>query len=902
MSITCTSNTCWSWTDYQNIVKDTGVFDNSNYGTSTNPYTNDAVVTKGPIFTGSETGLKPITNITSQNIYFAKTHEGQVFVGFPEDLLKIEFDTGANALKIKSGSLKAIFDNIGMVTLKSSSGGCKCFTLSVQGDTTDFVSKEDVFNAICLYNGSSNDCYYFTDAANSALTPYATPSSIPHYDGPDYWVKGYDFVSDINTTYQPSISVSANVKSVLKILLGTNTQVVQTSTFMNDNNPLHSAMIGSAINLNAKFAAISPIMAAVQAQITDSFAEAWKALKSSFRVLQEAKNNITLEGQSVPCVTDIFGTIYQPRNPDAVIVEFIGCLSKITANIDVTFGPSQKDLTAMADSMQWLYNLVNTCDKNTKTFKNPKICQIYQDADRIACCKGEKLLTQFTDAQLWSAQCKFPFTYTSSAAEIIRAPYALRMLSNLNFRKRIVISCDLFRAIQESFNSIKSSICEDMLPNPNTPTDCVVGNYSFYYSTCPSLKLNTDDGSYYCYSLPGVPSDFEDDIDLANAALNCTSIASEEKCTSLSDDIIALSTVLSKVNITATQSGLQTQGSVSETIYSCGSCNVGGGCAIDENNNCNCGGGESCDSDTDYTEKAITTGTDCSLKVETVDRKVEFKKFYTLKSGSNCLATTNTTGSSAGYGITFIVDNYLNDKKTDSWGGNPDLDIDYSAEVLSSISSSGTKGNSGKGRSGGTSNPSKLPGGLYFSSCKKVGEIKDYQAGTVENKYECNWQRCSKVKWLCSSNHTSETYYEQMPLSAFQAFITERIGNTASSMSFANCDAICYNWKNEIIENSKLKAVMPSAYHSDRISIVNNTFHADLGPTVGSFNNVPALSLVGSASNIGHRCLDPVGTVFECTDSECDDIITGGSAASCTRFVDITLDLQGNNYLLRANE
>ena len=738
---------CITWSEYCSRFADSGIFDPENYAPESSGEPSNAYLKDSPAYLGYKNELAPIQLNQNDVIYMARNIvSGDFYIGFPDDL--INGNKGGNYAKYLENMLRLCKP----ITITSNVSGCKCFTItavpapSITPITFKdyFYTKAQVFNGILLYyNGREYNTYVdiltksptgddYTWHDRITMVSQSDLPNIPnnYYDIlPNYWLRMFSFDSEIDRLIPED-----NTRRL-------NSNVVRAPI---NANMVKAHMRGDGLNfnlqfkttgINAQYGAASPMMNAALANLSESFDAGQQRMASAFKNLESVTNNFK-STQGDPCSNDLFMVARHVEPGGDQAVRFICGVSAFQGPLTISFGPSRADLTMVKNTFDWIYRTLkadcNSSDSNILTVVDPtNMCYFYQDSDTVPCCQEVDMYmspsgstTGWDDSELWSAYSKFdiegwtpPADWDYNALVVFRKSYVHRVLSSDILLRRLVVSDNLFSAIEECFQNLVNDYCEgEKKPSPGGGEEeelCPYRDNSYTWSYCnvninnPITFANSEYGA-----LAKIPA-------VAQALINCQSLSGVSTCSGLVEieeyQGLIIARDLTSYNIAATcnSEDCAMKGSPNNLSNCCCEGGAVSGQAWDEDSQtCNKGGGkwETC---TPCDVLNYSQSPDCQINVTEKHIYDVVKQFYQENyppHPSKCLYSTIATGGSLGasYEIPFLnyrwdeeLNKYLHSTDSTDYG---DIEFDPNKDPTQNPNDDGS-GN------GGVSHPQKGGGG-----------------------------------------------------------------------------------------------------------------------------------------------------------------------------------------------
>lgn len=801
---------CITWSEYCSRFADSGIFDPENYAPESSGEPSNAYLKDSPAYLGYKNELAPIQLNQNDVIYMARNIvSGDFYIGFPDDL--INGNKGGNYAKYLENMLRLCKP----ITITSNVSGCKCFTItavpapSITPITFKdyFYTKAQVFNGILLYyNGREYNTYVdiltksptgddYTWHDRITMVSQSDLPNIPnnYYDIlPNYWLRMFSFDSEIDRLIPED-----NTRRL-------NSNVVRAPI---NANMVKAHMRGDGLNfnlqfkttgINAQYGAASPMMNAALANLSESFDAGQQRMASAFKNLESVTNNFK-STQGDPCSNDLFMVARHVEPGEDQAVRFICGVSAFQGPLTISFGPSRADLTMVKNTFDWIYRTLkadcNSSDSNILTVVDPtNMCYFYQDSDTVPCCQEVDMYmspsgstTGWDDSELWSAYSKFdiegwtpPADWDYNALVVFRKSYVHRVLSSDILLRRLVVSDNLFSAIEECFQNLVNDYCEgEKKPSPGGGEEeeelCSYRNNSYTWSYCnvninnPITFANSDYGA-----LAKIPA-------VAQALINCQSLSGVSTCSGLVEieeyQGLIIARDLTSYNIAATcnSEDCAMKGS-SNNLSNC--CCEGGavsGQAWDKDSQtCNKGGGtwETC---TPCDVLNYSQSPDCQINVTEKHIYDVVKQFYQENyppHPSKCLYSTIATGGSLGasYEIPFLnyrwdeeLKNYLYSTSSTDYG---DIEFDPNKDPTQNPNDDGSgnggeshpqKGGGGGGGSGGGGSDYPRTPGVYHRSALMGTSYEQEPPGpdgtpgrlikvTKQVGWK-SWNKCAQLGW-----------------------------------------------------------------------------------------------------------------------------------------------------------
>lgn len=775
---------CITWSEYCKRFADSGIFDPENYATGSSGEPSNAYLKDSPAYLGYKNELAPIQLDQNDVIYMARNVvSGDFFLGFPDDL--INGNKGGNYAKYLANMLRLCKP----ITITSDVSGCKCFTMTavpsllvVPITLTDyFYTKEQVFSnmpdigILLYYNGREYDTYVdilaksptgddYTWHDRITMVSQSDLSNIPnnYYDDlPTYWLRMFSF--------DPEIMVKARMR-------------------------------GDGLNFNLQYGAASPMMNAALANLSESFDAGQQRMAAAFKNLESVTNNFK-SVQGDPCSNDLFMVARHVEPGEDQAVRFICGVSAFQGPLTISFGPSRADLTMVKNTFDWIYSSLeadcNSSDSNILTITDfPNMCYFYQDSDTVPCCQEVDMYmspsgstTGWDDSELWSAYSKFDIEGWTPSADwgynalvVFRKSYVHRVLSSNILFRRLVVSDNLFSAIEECFQNLVNEYCEGEKPSPGgEEEECPTRDESYTWSGC---NVNINDPITFVNSKYG---DLAKIPAVAQALINCQSLpGSVSTCSGLSEieayQGLIIARDLTSYNIKATcncPSGQSCDCSMQGSAYTLDACCYESGATSGQIRNPETGicvsGGSSW---IEYTPCEVTQYSQssyCQINVTTGHKYDVVKQFYQKNyppHPSKCLYSTIASGGPLGasYEIPFLnyrwgeeLNNYLYSTRSTNYG---DIEFDPNKDPTQNPNDDGSGnggeshpqkggGGGGSGGSGGSNYP-RTPGVYHRSALMGTSYEQEPPgpAGTPGRLIKVtkqvgwkSWNKCAELSW-----------------------------------------------------------------------------------------------------------------------------------------------------------
>lgn len=834
---------CLTWSEYCNKFADSGIFDPENYAPASSGEPSNVYLKDSPAYLGYKNELAPIQLDQNDVIYMARDIvSGDFFLGLPDDL--INGNKGGNYAQYLENMLRLCKP----ITITSDVSGCKCFTMTaVPAPTitpitfTDyFYTKEQVFSNIpnigilLYYNGREYDTYVdilaksptgddYTWHDRITMVSQSDLSNIPnnYYDIlPNYWLRMFSFDSEIDRLIPED-----NTRRL-------NSNIVRAPI---NANMVKARMMGDGLNfnlqfettgINAQYGAASPMMNAALANFSESFDAGQQRMAAAFKNLESVTNNFK-SAQGDPCSNDLFMVARHVEPDEDQAVRFICGVSAFRGPLTISFGPSRADLTMVKNTFDWIYRKLKADCKGSSdilTLTDPTdMCYFYQDSDTVPCCQEVDMYmspsgstTGWNDSELWSAYSKFaiggwtpPADWDYDGLVVFRKSYVHRVLSSDILLRRLVVSDNLFSAIEECFQNLVNDYyyCKGEKPSPGgggeeEEEQCPTRDYSYVWSGCnvnindPITFVNSEYGA-----LAKIPA-------AAQALINCQSLpGSVSTCSGLSEievyQGLIIARDLTSYNIEATcncPEGQSCDCGMQGSAYTLDECcfegGVTGGQAWDPDaGTCVSWGGVPWNEYTPCDVMQYSQSPYCQINVTTEHIYDVVKQFYQENyppHPSKCLYSTIASGGSFGasYEIPFLnyrwdeeLNNYLYSTSSTDYG---DIEFDPNKDPTQNPNDDGS-GNGGeshpqKGGGGGGSGGSDYPRtpGVYHRSALMGTSYEQEPPGpdgtpgrlikvTKQVGWK-SWNKCAQLgwaRWSFGSNITnppemSVVYYDHI--------------------------------------------------------------------------------------------------------------------------------------------
>lgn len=745
---------CITWSEYCSRFADSGIFDPENYAPESSGEPSNAYLKDSPAYLGYKNELAPIQLDQNDVIYMARDIvSGDFFLGLPDDL--INGNKGGNYAKYLENMLRLCKP----ITITSDVSGCKCFTMTAVPSpsiapitlTDYFYTKEQVFSnmpnigILLYYNGREYDTYVdilaksptgddYTWHDHITMVSQSDLSNIPnnYYDDlPTYWLRMFSFDSEIDHLIPENNDARRLNSNIVRAPINAN---MVKARMMGDG--LNFNLQFKTTGINAQYGAASPMMNAALANLSESFDAGQQRMAAAFKNLESVTNNFK-SAQGDPCSNDLFMVARHVEPGEDQAVRFICGVSAFQGPLTISFGPSRADLTMVKNTFDCIYRTLkadcNSSDSNILTVVDPtNMCYFYQDSDTVPCCQEVDMYmspsgstTGWDDSELWSAYSKFdiegwtpPADWDYNALVVFRKSYVHRVLSSDILLRRLVVSDNLFSAIEECFQNLVNDYCEgEKKPSPGGGEEgeelCPYRDDSYTWSYCnvdinnPITFANSEYGA-----LAKIPA-------VAQALINCQSLSGVSTCSGLVEieeyQGLIIARDLTSYNIAATcnSEDCAMKGSPNN-LSNC--CCEGGAMSVqawdEDSQTCNKGGGqwETC---TPCDVLNYSQSPDCQINVTEKHIYDVVKQFYQENyppHPSKCLYSTIATGGSLGasYEIPFLnyrwdeeLNNYLYSTSSTDYG---DIEFDPNKDPTQNPNDDGS-GN------GGESHPQKGGGG-----------------------------------------------------------------------------------------------------------------------------------------------------------------------------------------------
>lgn len=805
---------CITWSEYCSRFADSGIFDPENYAPESSGEPSNAYLKDSPAYLGYKNELAPIQLDQNDVIYMARNIvSGDFYIGFPDDL--INGNKGGNYAKYLENMLRLCKP----ITITSNVSGCKCFTITAVPApsitpitfTDYFYTKAQVFSnapgygILLYYNGREYDTYVDILAKSPTGDDYTwydritmvSQSDLPnipnnYYDIlPNYWLRMFSFDSKID-----SLIPEDNTRRL-------NSNVVRAPI---NANMVKAHMRGDGLNfnlqfkttgINAQYGAASPMMNAALANLSESFDAGQQRMASAFKNLESVTNNFK-STQGDPCSNDLFMVARHVEPGGDQAVRFICGVSAFQGPLTISFGPSRADLTMVKNTFDWIYKTLkddcNSSDSNILTVVDPaNMCYFYQDSDTVPCCQEVDMYmspsgstTGWDDSELWSAYSKFdiegwtpPADWDYTRLVVFRKSYVHRVLSSDILLRRLVVSDNLFSAIEECFQNLVNDYCEGEKPSPGGGGEeeelCPYRDNSYTWSYCnvdinnPITFANSEYGA-----LAKIPA-------VAQALINCQSLSGVSTCSGLVEieeyQGLIIARDLTSYNIAATcnSEDCAMKGSPNNLSNCCCEGGAVSGQAWDEDS-------QTCIKDADSWETCTqcdvlnySQSPDCQINVTTKHIYDVVKQFYQENyppHPSKCLYSTIATGGSLGasYEIPFLnyrwdeeLNNYLYSTSSTDYG---DIEFDPNKDPTQNPNDDGSgnggeshpqKGGGGGGSGGGGGPVYPRTPGVYHRSALMGTSYEQEPAGPDGTPGRLikvtkpvgwkSWNKCAQLGW-----------------------------------------------------------------------------------------------------------------------------------------------------------
>lgn len=812
---------CLTWSEYCNKFADSGIFDPENYAPASSGEPSNVYLKDSPAYLGYKNELAPIQLDQNDVIYMARDIvSGDFFLGLPDDL--INGNKGGNYAQYLENMLRLCKP----ITITSDVSGCKCFTMTAVPApsitpitfTDYFYTKEQVFSNIpnigilLYYNGREYDTYVdilaksptgddYTWHDRITMVSQSDLSNIPnnYYDIlPNYWLRMFSFDSEIDRLIPED-----NTRRL-------NSNIVRAPI---NANMVKARMMGDGLNfnlqfettgINAQYGAASPMMNAALANFSESFDAGQQRMAAAFKNLESVTNNFK-SAQGDPCSNDLFMVARHVEPDEDQAVRFICGVSAFRGPLTISFGPSRADLTMVKNTFDWIYSTLKadcngSSDLNILTLTDPTdMCYFYQDSDTVPCCQEVDMYmspsgstTGWNDSELWSAYSKFdiegwtpPADWGYAGLVVFRKSYVHRVLSSDILLRRLVVSDNLFSAIEECFQNLVNDYCKGKKPSPGgggEEEQCPTRDYSYVWSGCnvnindPITFVNSEYGA-----LAKIPA-------AAQALINCQSLPeSVSTCSGLSEieeyQGLIIARDLTSYNIEATcncPEGQSCDCGMQGSAYTLDECcyegGVTGGQTWDPDaGTCVYWGGVPWNEYTPCDVMQYSQSPYCQINVTTEHIYDVVKQFYQENyppHPSKCLYSTIASGGSFGasYEIPFLnyrwdeeLNNYLYSTSSTDYG---DIELDPNKDPTQNPNDDGSgngggshpqKGGGGGGGSGGGGSDYPRTPGVYHRSALMGTSYEQEPPGpdgtpgrlikvTKQVGWK-SWNKCAQLGW-----------------------------------------------------------------------------------------------------------------------------------------------------------
>ena len=774
---------CWTFTDYRDALLGTGIFGGANatsfqqqialnvresfllssptYNYITNNGTTDIDLSKTiPLTLGAS------ASSTNPLIFLCQTTAGNTYVGFKNDTDLERFKTFFNA-------------GFKYVDIITNEHDCRCQVLDSFGDETseelntlELLSKEFTTSSI-----SSNTWAYVDDFTNGRWTKNLT--RVEAVNGILYshsgvlrnttWVQLQPDSYKKSTWLNSRSSAQVAAQSVMPLAVEDDWLSNFPKPKLKGGNMLKVGWptpTSSGLSTDKVISGgLSAIFNAAQVAFNSSFNDAQHRFAAAFKRPIVAVNRVN--GTNNPCMEDLVcGGFFYSSDANAdprVLISF----SAFTTPMQVTTGPSIRDLRAIVNTMDYAFKqLQDQCGEEytapTAWADNFDACFVLKGISTgankpttEACCDGAHLYAQPTstdtttndfdepweDGAIWSqysllATAQKTGTGGTNSFKLKKYSYAHAFLKVVDMLKRAIVSKGLFQGITECYKNLTDALCAspDDPTKPDTPndslTDCNVYEQEFSTSDCKvSMKDPTQVLSFDGSVIGGTTDELSRYKEVRDHMMNCKSFQFDI-CRNMLQTFFSYYTNMivtrnmRRINMKAVCNGDDCTPSLS--IYTDDQCctTVSGvmGNYIDEDGNCQ--GIPAIPSYT-YTPcdvKAYTLPDDCVIDVsDAKNYAVAIKSYYEPYEDSkkSCLLHTTTTSGNLGasYEIPFLGTGF--DEDMQSLLNPYDIKIDdasyvwvepdYNEDLGASSTGGGTGNNNGNGGGGGGGGG--LPGG-----------------------------------------------------------------------------------------------------------------------------------------------------------------------------------------------
>ena len=805
---------CWTFTDYRDALLGTGIFGGANatsfqqqialnvresfllssptYNYITNNGTTDIDLSKTiPLTLGAS------ASSTNPLIFLCQTTAGNTYVGFKNDTDLERFKTFFNA-------------GFKYVDIITNEHDCRCQVLDSFGDETseelntlELLSKEFTTSSI-----SSNTWAYVDDFTNGRWTKNLTRVEavngiLSSHSGVlrnITWVQLQPDSYKKSTWLNSRSSAQVAAQSVMPLAVEDDWLSNFPKPKLKGGNMLKVGWptpTSSGLSTDKVISGgLSAIFNAAQVAFNSSFNDAQHRFAAAFKRPIVAVNRVN--GTNNPCMEDLVcGGFFYSSDANAdprVLISF----SAFTTPMQVTTGPSIRDLRAIVNTMDYAFKqLQDQCGEGytapTAWADNFDACFVLKGISTgankpttQACCDGVHPYAQPTstdtttgvfdepweDGAIWSQYSLLATAQETSIGRINsfklkKYSYAHAFLKVVDMLKRAIVSKGLFQGITECYKNLTDALCAspDDPTKPDTPndslTDCNVYEQEFSTSDCKvSMKDPTQVLSFDGSVIGGTTDELSRYKEVRDHMMNCKSFQFDI-CRNMLQTFFSYYTNMivtrnmRRINMKAVCNGDDCTPSLS--IYTDDQCctTVSGvmGNYIDEDGNCQ--GIPAIPSYT-YTPcdvKAYTLPDECVIDVsDAKNYAVAIKSYYKQYEESNksCLLHTTTTSGNLGasYEIPFLgtgfdedMQSLLNpyDIKIDDasyvWV-EPDYNEDQGASSTGGGNNNDDEGEGGGGGlPGGTTTPPKSPGLYWVDRTNTVLKVVQNPGGQLI------WQR-----------------------------------------------------------------------------------------------------------------------------------------------------------------
>ena len=773
---------CWTFTDYRDALLGTGIFGGANATSFQQQIAlnvRESFLLSSPTYNyitnNGTTGVDlsktiPLTlgasaSSTNPLIFLCQTTAGNTYVGFKNNTDLKRFKTFFNA-------------GFKYVDIITNEHDCRCQVLDSFGDETSkelntlkLLSKEFTTSSI-----SSNTWAYVDDFTNGRWTKNLTRVEavngiLSSHSGVlrnITWVQLQPDSYKKSTWLNSRSSAQVAAQSIMPLadeddrlsnfpkpkLKGGNMLKVGWPTPTSSGLSTDKVISGG----------LSAIFNAAQVAFNSSFNDAQHRFAAAFKRPIVAVNRVN--GTNNPCMEDLVcGGFFYSSDANAdprVLISF----SAFTTPMQVTTGPSIRDLRAIVNTMDYAFKQLQAhCGKKYTApaawaddfdacFVLKGISTGANKPTTEACCDGAHLYAQPTstdtttndfdepweDGAIWSrysllATAQKTGTGETNSFKLKKYSYAHAFLKVVDMLKRAIVSKGLFQGIQECYKNLNDALCTspDDPTKPYTPydslTDCNVYKQEFSTSDCfVSMIDPTQILSFDGTVIGGTKDELSRYPEVRNHMIDCKSFQFDI-CQNMLQTFFSYYTNMivtrnmRRINMKAVCNGDDCTPSLSTYTddQCCTTMHGVMGNYIDEDGNCQGFAGASPPTHSPCDVTTYTLPDDCVIDVsDAKNYAVAIKSYYEpyKDSKKSCLLHTTTTSGNLGasYEIPFLGTGF--DEDMQSLLNPYDIKIDDASYVWvepdynekQGASSTGGKGNN-NGNGGGEGGGGGLPGG-----------------------------------------------------------------------------------------------------------------------------------------------------------------------------------------------